>query len=93
MIYDAKIIILYKEENELNYPIVLRLFQYENINIKTVKISSKSNYYNLHGTRVDGLYVSEKLKELISNDDILDVLEPMLNISIFNSKINWFSED
>lgn len=90
MIYKPKIVILYKEEVELNNPMIERLFQYENISVKKIKIIKKSNYYSLHGTRVDGIYISDKLKSLISDDEILDVFEPMLNVSVFNSRIFWY---
>jgi len=93
MIYNAKLIILYKEYKELNSLIIERLLQYENIEVKTIKVNKKSDYYNLHGTRIDGLYISNKLYGIISEDDILDVLEPMLNVSIFNSRIRWVGED
>jgi hypothetical protein len=90
MIYNPKIIILYKEDDELNNLIVNRLFQLENIITIKIKVTNKSDYYNLHGTRVEGLYISNKLKSFISDNEILDILEPMLNISIFNSIISWF---
>jgi len=93
MKYNPKIIALYKEDNELNNVLISRLLQYENIEVKTIKINKKSDYYNLHGTRIDGLYISSKLYGVILEDDILDVLEPMLNVSIFNSRIIWFSEE
>lgn len=89
MTYNPKIVILYLEDIELNNPVIERLLQYENIKVEFIKINKKSDYYNLHGTRVDGLYISNELKEMISNDEILDILEPMLNVSIFNSRILW----
>jgi pyrimidine operon attenuation protein/uracil phosphoribosyltransferase len=93
MNYNPKIIVLYKENYELDKPFVNRLFEFENIKTTTIQINNKTDYYNLHGTRVDGIYISNKLKDLITNDEILDILEPMLNVSIFNPSIMWFSED
>lgn len=89
MIHNSKIIILYKEDDELNNIMLNRLFQLENIITTKIKVTNKSDYYNLHGNRVDGLYISNKLKGFISDDEILDILEPILNVSIFNSSIFW----
>lgn len=92
MSYKSKIIILYKNNEDLDKPIISKFddIYYENLIVNKIKIESKSDYKNLHGTRIDGLYISDNLKEFIGRDDMLDILEPMLGISIFNSRIRWF---
>ena len=92
MSYKSKIIILYKNDEDLDKSVVNRFddIYYENLIVSKIKIGSKLDYKQLHGTRVDGLYISDNLKEFIGRDDMLDVLEPMLGISIFNSRIRWF---
>lgn len=88
--YSPKIFILYKTENELKDAMVDRLNYISNIKIHKEKVNGISDIIKLHGIRVDSLYISEKLRELINQDILLDVLEPMLNVSIFNPKILWF---
>ena len=92
MSYKSKIIILYKNDEDLDKSVVNRFddIYYENLIVSKIKIGSKLDYKQLHGTRVDGLYISDSLKDFIDKDDVLDVLEPMLGISIFNSRIRWF---
>ena len=89
MSYKSKIIILYKTKEDLDKSIISKFndIYYENLIVSKIKIESKSYYKKLHGTRVDGLYISDSLKDFIDKDDVLDVLEPMLGISIFNSRI------
>ena len=92
MSYKPKIIILYKSNEDLGKFIISKFddIYYENLIINKIKIVNESDYKKLHGTRVDGLYISDNLKDFIDKDDVLDVLEPMLNISIFNSRVRWF---
>lgn len=90
MEYNPKIFILYKTEDELENGIIDRLNYVSNIEINKVKVNKISDVIKLHGTRVDGLYIGKQLSKLISQDILLDVLEPMLNVSIFNPRILWF---